>query len=303
MWSASGYCLISIPVFFPKAKKLAQAVTAGSDAPAAKVDTAASAAVALEAAAVGDGLSVSQRTQSASILPARRAKRTEADERTLCARADYISNRRLLLSLADAGGRLMLSWKDLSALAGSTSRVYTLLSTLHDLSGATYAALARPLDLAPEQPFYDLGSLNGRLVDDAPVGEGVSFDKVPIVAPAPGVASGGEELVKRLSLRVKPGEHLLITGGNGSGKTAIARVLSGASLSLAFSLSCVLRGEGRPSWADERVDAARAGLWPVFEGVVARPSDDDIMFLPQRPYLSSGSLRDQCVVLLSPRRS
>ncbi|GAA5902383.1 hypothetical protein JCM8208_007274 [Rhodotorula glutinis] len=236
LWSASGYCLISIPVFFPKAKKLAQAVTAGSDAPT-KVDPAST--VAIEAASRGDGLSVSERTQN------------------------YISNRRLLLSLADAGGRLMLSWKDLSELAGSTSRVYTLLSTLHDLSGSTYAALPRPVDLAPDQPFYDLGSLNGRLVDDAPVAEGVSFDKVPIVAPAPGVAHGGEELVKRLSLRVRPGEHLLITGGNGSGKTAIARVL--------------------------------AGLWPVFEGVVARPADEDIMFLPQRPYLSSGSLRDQII--------
>ncbi|KPV72593.1 uncharacterized protein RHOBADRAFT_48881 [Rhodotorula graminis WP1] len=236
LWSASGYCLISIPVFFPKAKKLAQAVTAGSDT-STKVDTASS--VALEAASRGDGLSVSQRTQN------------------------YISNRRLLLSLADAGGRLMLSWKDLSELAGSTSRVYTLLSTLHDLSGSTYAALPRPADLAPDQPFYDLGSLNGLLVDDAPAAEGVSFDKVPIVAPAPGVAHGGEELVKRLSLRVRPGEHLLITGGNGSGKTAIARVL--------------------------------AGLWPVFEGVVARPADEDIMFLPQRPYLSNGSLRDQII--------
>lgn len=143
--------------------------------------------------------------------------------------ADYISNRRLLLSLADAGGRLMLSWKDLSELAGSTSRVYTLLSTLHDLSSDNYASLPRPADLAPGKPFYDLGALNGRLVDDAPVSEGVSFDKVPIVAPAPGVAQGGEELVKQLSVRVKPGEHLLITGGNGSGKTAIARVLAGAS--------------------------------------------------------------------------
>jgi hypothetical protein len=38
------------------------------------------------------------------------------------------------------------------------------------------------------------------------------------------------------------------------------------------------------------------GLWPVFEGVVARPADSEIMFLPQRPYLSAGSLRDQCVV-------
>ncbi|GAA6049196.1 hypothetical protein JCM3770_003305 [Rhodotorula araucariae] len=225
LWSAAGYCLISIPVFFPKARKLAQA--AAGTGGAAKGGEA------------GDGLSISQRTEN------------------------YISNRRLLLSLADAGGRLMLSWKDLSELAGSTSRVYTLLSTLHDMSSNTYASLPRPADLAPGLPFYDLGSLNGRLVDDASPEDGVSFDKVPIVAPAPGVAQGGEELIKELTVRVKPGEHLLITGGNGSGKTAIARVL--------------------------------AGLWPVFDGVVSRPDDSRIMFLPQRPYLSSGSLRDQII--------
>lgn len=155
----------------------------------------------------------------------------------------------------------MLSWKDLSELAGSTSRVYTLLSTLHDLSVSSYASTLRPLDLPADAPFYDLGTLNGRLVDSAPAERGVSFDKVPIVAPAPGVARGGEELVKQLSMKIKPGEHILITGGNGSGKTAIARVL--------------------------------AGLWPVWEGVVSRPRDAEIMFLPQRPYLSSGSLRDQ----------
>ncbi|GAA5913043.1 hypothetical protein JCM6882_005545 [Rhodosporidiobolus microsporus] len=221
-WSAAGYCLISLPVFFPKMRKLAAAASGSKPKEEG-----------------GDGLSISQRTEN------------------------YISNRRLLLSLADAGGRLMLSWKDLSELAGSTSRVFTLLSTLHDLSDSSYASLPRPDDLSPDAPFYDLGHINGKLVTDAPVEEGVSFDKVPIVAPAPGVARGGEELVKQLNLRVKPGEHLLITGGNGSGKTAVARVL--------------------------------AGLWPVWEGVVARPDDSKIMFLPQRPYLSAGSLRDQII--------
>ncbi|GAA5968100.1 hypothetical protein JCM21900_000089 [Sporobolomyces salmonicolor] len=223
-WSAAGYILISIPVFFPKVRGLAAAATGATRQEE-------------ESGRRGDGLSISQRTEN------------------------YISNRRLLLSLADAGGRLMLSWKDLSELAGSTSRVYTLLSTLHDLSSSTYAPLPRPADLPRDAPFYDLGSIHGKLLV-APE-TGVEFEKVPIVAPAPGVARGGEELVKELNLRVKPGEHLLITGGNGTGKTAISRVL--------------------------------AGLWPVFEGVVRRPSDADIMFLPQRPYLSNGSLRDQII--------
>lgn len=154
----------------------------------------------------------------------------------------------------------MYSWKDLAELAGYTSRVYALLSTLHDLNANHYTSLTRPDDLDVALPFYDLGSINGLLVE-TPTDNGVEFDKVPIVAPAPGIARGGEELVKSLNVKVLPGEHLMISGPNGSGKTSVARVL--------------------------------AGLWPVFEGIVRRPANKDIFFLPQRPYLSAGSLRDQ----------
>lgn len=41
-----------------------------------------------------------------------------------------------------------------------------------------------------------------------------------------------------------------------------------------------------------------AGLWPVYRGLVSRPraiGEDGIMFLPQRPYLSVGTLRDQVI--------
>lgn len=132
----------------------------------------------------------------------------------------------------------MLSWKDLSELAGSTSRVYTLLSTLHDLSTSRYSALPRPDDLDTSKPYYDLGSIHGelKLLDQGSSNLEVEFDKVPIVAPAPGVARGGEELVHDLSVRIKAGEHLLIAGGNGTGKTAISRVLAGELLLSAVRL-------------------------------------------------------------------
>lgn len=124
---------------------------------------------------------------------------------------NYISNRRLLLALADAGGRLMSSYKDMAELAGYTSRVYSLLSTLHELDTGRYQSVPRPIELDADAPFYDLGHINGVLVE----GSGsVDFENVPVVAPAPGLARGGEELVKRLDVSIQSGQHLLITGAN-----------------------------------------------------------------------------------------
>lgn len=109
----------------------------------------------------------------------------------------------------------MYAQKDVAELAGYTSRVYTLLSTLHELNADIYQSLPRPpADVLPlSEPFYDLGNVHGKLL----IGEReIEIKNTPIVAPAPGVAKGGEELVKSLSIKVLSGEHLMITGPVGS---------------------------------------------------------------------------------------
>ena len=70
---------------------------------------------------------------------------------------DYVSNRRLLLSLADAGGRLMYSGKEISELVGYTSRVYGLLSALHMLDTDNYPAVERPAHLPEDQVGFAHG--------------------------------------------------------------------------------------------------------------------------------------------------
>lgn len=74
---------------------------------------------------------------------------------------------------------------------------------------------------------------------------------------------GDSILVQDLTMRIGPGEHLMITGSNGSGKTSILRVL--------------------------------AGLWPNFAGVITRPESGRIFYVPQRPYLAIGTLREQVI--------
>ncbi|EEH11322.1 peroxisomal half ABC transporter [Histoplasma capsulatum G186AR] len=170
---------------------------------------------------------------------------------------DFITNKRLMLSLADAGGRMMYSIKDLSELAGYTSRVYTLISTLHRVQANAYASRR-----GSHPELYSLSDVQGTIHSGF---DGVRLEHVPVVAPSL-FPQGGDELIESLSFIVRSGEHLLISGPNGVGKSAIARIV--------------------------------AGLWPVYRGLVSRPrrfGEDGIMFLPQRPYLSGGTLRDQVI--------
>ncbi|KAL4763408.1 ABC transporter transmembrane region 2-domain-containing protein [Aspergillus foveolatus] len=185
------------------------------------------------------------------------ADTSEASGRERGRMKEFITNKRLMLSLADAGGRMMYSIKDISELAGYTSRVYSLVSALHRVHANAYYP---PHDAGSE--LYSLEDVQGTIHNGF---DGVRLEQVPVIAPSL-YPRGGDELLQSLSFVVHSGDHLLISGPNGVGKSAIARIV--------------------------------AGLWPVYRGLVSRPRGfglDGIMFLPQRPYLSVGTLRDQVI--------
>ena len=159
----------------------------------------------------------------------------------------------------------MYVYKDLLELAGLTTRLYTLLSTLHNLphpplpsDGEPDTVCIRGIDVAvPTAAAPFVAAAASESADDLPVSLPDLGD-----AEVPGKAAS-TVLVRGLSFELRAGEHLMITGSNGVGKTAVARVL--------------------------------AGLWAAQgSGEVQRPRGKEGVFVvPQRAYMVTGTLLDQ----------
>lgn len=90
-------------------------------------------------------------------------------------------------------------------------------------------------------------------IEDHPEG-GLAFDRLELTSAA------GCSVLDEVVIDVPAGTRLLIVGNPGSGKSALFR--------------------------------AMAGLWPWGRGRLRLPPRESMMFLPQRPYLPLGSLRE-----------
>ena len=91
-------------------------------------------------------------------------------------------------------------------------------------------------------------------IEIAPHPEGwLSFDNLSIAL------RDGSIIIDDATAEVRTGERVLIVGASGSGKSTLFRAV--------------------------------AGLWPWGSGRIQTPPPDEMMFLPQRPYLPLGTLR------------
>jgi len=93
-------------------------------------------------------------------------------------------------------------------------------------------------------------------------GENIEFEHIDVLSP------DGKLLASDLTFTVKPGSNVMITGPNGAGKSSLFRLI----------------GE---LWPPHRHGKARASI--------TKPKKRDILFVPQKPYLVLGTLRDQII--------
>jgi putative ATP-binding cassette transporter len=85
-------------------------------------------------------------------------------------------------------------------------------------------------------------------------GAGLIVDGVELDLP------GGQPLIEDVNLSLKPGESALLSGPSGVGKSTLLRAI--------------------------------AGIWPFGRGEIRVPSNTRLLFLPQKPYLPIGTLRE-----------
>lgn len=172
-----------------------------------------------------------------------------------------------------AVGELLAMPKRFAEISGCLNRVSELVDVIENAKALEAVTLEQQKKQSPSLVGNDTSGIGGTgskplsaISDDC-----IAFDNVDVVTP------GGKVLVRALTFSVCPGQSLLVTGPNGSGKTSLFRLLG--------------------------------GLWPLTDDTVSAvhkpgsqltPLDSaDIYYVPQKPYATIGTLREQIIYPMS----
>ncbi|XP_035277717.1 ATP-binding cassette sub-family D member 3 isoform X1 [Anguilla anguilla] len=168
---------------------------------------------------------------------------------------DYYQSGRMLLSMSLALGRIVLAGREMTRLSGFTARITELTKVLKELNAGKYERTMVSQEKEME------GSQKMTLVPGS--GEIINADNIIRFEHTPLATPNGDILIRDLAIEVTSGTNVLVCGPNGCGKSSLFRVL----------------GE----------------LWPLFGGRLTKPERGKLFYVPQRPYMTLGSLRDQVI--------
>uniref|UniRef100_A0A8C7R6Q8 ATP-binding cassette sub-family D member 3 n=1 Tax=Oncorhynchus mykiss TaxID=8022 RepID=A0A8C7R6Q8_ONCMY len=169
---------------------------------------------------------------------------------------DYYQSGRMLLRMSQALGRIVLAGREMTRLSGFTMRITELMKVLKELNSGKY-----------ERTMVSHQDKESEAVERVPLvpgsGQIINVDHVIKFEHTPLSTPNGDILIKDLTFEVRSGTNVLVCGPNGCGKSSLFRVL----------------GE----------------LWPLFGGRLTKPERGKLFYVPQRPYMTLGTLRDQVI--------
>jgi len=197
--------------------------------------------------------------------------------------ARYKESDSLFQGSAASLGDLLLVYKKLQRLAGFTARVVELLEAVDNPQGVAKSASRGEINSGTE-------GTTALAVHDAPT---VVFKDVTIRSP------DDRLLLKDLSLEIVPGRNVIVTGANGAGKTSLFRVLAGLWAPMCGQVTRPRSGlSGGASYA--ALNGAATAQKNGDKGSGGKTAPCLLFYVPQRPYLVSGSLREQVTYPSTP---
>nr|AND95787.1 ATP-binding cassette subfamily D member 3 [Prorocentrum minimum] len=149
------------------------------------------------------------------------------------------------------------TWKSMEQMASAIQDLFELSNRIGRLSGFAFRLRALMSGLSKRPPVLHKEikqASRGAFPPRFQHGENLRFQHVTIYKP------DGTVLVRDLNFSVERKSRILVTGGNGCGKSSLFRVMR--------------------------------KLWPLVEGTITMPADKEVHFLTQVNFVPVGTLRD-----------